>query len=84
MICGMSRLSNIVPFPSRARPMHACPHCGTQTDLWRIGRLLWGYCDDHEVRWVVADLRENSPVGHDVDELRRRLERLSRFIEVTH
>lgn len=64
--------------------MRACPNCGTQTALSRIGRLLWGYCDDHEVRWVVADLRENAPAGIDVNELRSRLERLARFIEVTH
>lgn len=84
MIAGMSQAANIIPFPLQRRTLRACPNCGTQTDLWRIGRLLWGYCDEHEVRWVAADFRVNGPVGYDVNELRARLERLARFIEVSH
>ncbi|MDH3588308.1 MAG: hypothetical protein OEQ74_02770 [Gammaproteobacteria bacterium] len=55
-----------------------------QTDLWRIGRLLWGYCDEHEVRWVVADFQETGPATIDLVELREKLQRLSELVEVTH
>lgn len=76
--------SNIVPFPTRAcRGPRACPHCGTQTDFWRFGRLLWGYCAEHEVRWVAADYGAPQPVSADRARLRRNLEFLSGFAEIT-
>jgi len=76
---------NVIPFPAHSsRPMSACPSCGMQTDLWRIGRLLWGYCDEHEVRWVVADFQETGPATIDLVELREKLQRLSELVEVTH
>jgi hypothetical protein len=75
---------NIVPFPlSRRRDLRCCPHCGTHSDVWQVGRLLWGYCDLHEVRWVVADLHRISPRAMDRQQLRRGLEFLSSFVEVS-
>ena len=75
---------NVVRFPlERRREFSGCPHCGTQSDVWPIGRLLWGYCDRHELRWVVADRRQVLPETIDRDQLRRRLEFLARFVEVS-
>ncbi|MGB5354999.1 MAG: hypothetical protein WBM54_06805 [Woeseia sp.] len=76
--------SNIVQFPlDRRRELKNCPHCGTRSDVYRIGRLLWAYCDEHEVRWVVADFHEATPTAMDRQQLRRGLEFLSSFDEVS-
>jgi len=76
--------SNVLRFPlERRRRLASCPHCGTRSDVCRIGRLLWAYCDEHEVRWVVADLKEAPPRTLDRAELRRGLEFLASFAEVS-
>ena len=76
--------SNVVPFPlHRRRAIKSCPHCGTHSDVWKIGRLLWGYCELHEVRWVVADYKSITPEAMDRQHLRKGLEFLSTFIEVS-
>lgn len=78
-----ARDKNVVPFPiDRRRRIQACPHCGTHTDIWRIGRLLWAYCETHEVRWVAADYNDASAGLWDRNRLRRRLEFLASFAEV--
>ena len=75
---------NIVQFPlNRRRDLNGCPHCGTHSDVWQIGRLLWAYCDVHEVRWVVADYHAVAPGALDRAQLRRGLEFLSSFAEVS-
>lgn len=79
-----ARADNVVPFPlDRRRDMRCCPHCGTYSDVWPIGRLIWGYCDAHRVRWVIADLKRVSPASMDRQQLRRGLEFLSSFVEVS-
>ena len=76
--------SNIVQFPlSRRRAIKSCPHCGTHSDVWKIGRLLWGYCDQHELRWVVADYKTVTPETMDRQHLRKGLEFLSNFVEIS-
>lgn len=76
--------SNVVEFPlDRRRELKSCPHCGTRSDVYRIGRLLWAYCDAHELRWVAADLHDTAPVSMDRQQLRRGLEFLAAFIEVS-
>jgi hypothetical protein len=75
---------NVLQFPlNRRRDMRTCPHCGTHSDVWQIGRLLWGYCDQHEVRWVVAEYPAIASGGIDRTKLRRGLEFLSSFVEVS-
>ena len=75
---------NVVQFPlNRRRDMRTCPHCGTCSDVWQLGRLLWGYCDTHEVRWVVADYHTVSPDDLDRNQMRRGLQFLSSFAEVS-
>lgn len=75
---------NVVQFPlSRRRDLQGCPNCGTRSDVYRIGRLLWAYCDEHEVRWVVADFHEASPESMNRQQLRKGLEFLSSFVEVS-
>lgn len=75
---------NIIPFPlSRRRDLRCCPQCGTHRDVLQIGRLLWGYCDAHELRWVVADFHEVTPHAMDRQQLRRGLEFLSAFVEIS-
>lgn len=77
--------SNVVPFPlSRCRMIKSCPYCGKYSDAWKIGRLLWGYCDQHAVRWVVADYKTVAPQTIDRHHLRKGLEFLSNFVEVSH
>lgn len=77
--------SNVVPFPLNRRPvMRGCPQCGRRSDVVPFGRLLWGYCAEHETRWVVADLKSPRERCTDRAELRRGLELLSRFVEVSH
>ncbi|NNF66593.1 MAG: hypothetical protein HKM98_03695 [Gammaproteobacteria bacterium] len=81
----MLSASNVIPFPTRSRPcVRACPSCGTHTALWRIGRLLWGHCREHEVRWVAADLQHRLPGTVDLPQMRKRLEHLSEFEEISH
>lgn len=75
---------NVIEFPlNRRRQMLTCPHCGTRSNVWQIGRLLWGYCETHEVRWVVADYRTVTRATVNRRELRRGLEFLSTFVEVS-
>lgn len=75
---------NVVQFPlTRQRELRTCPHCGSHSDVWQIGRLLWGYCDLHEVRWVVADYHSAAPASVDRNQLRKGLEFLSTFVEVS-
>ncbi len=79
-----STASNVVPFPlNRRLAIKNCPHCGTHTNVWKIGRLLWGYCDIHEVRWVVADYKTVTPETMDRRHLRKGLEFLSAFVEIS-
>ncbi len=76
---------NVVKFPvHRRREMHGCPHCGRRNDVWQIGRLLWAYCEAHEVRWVVADYAAVTRATINHRELKRGLEFLSAFAEVGH
>ena len=75
---------NIIRFPlDRRREFMGCPHCGRRSDVWQIGRLLWAYCDSHELRWVVADYERVSRATINRDELRRGLEFLSVYVEVS-
>ena len=76
--------SNVVPFPlGRREPIRVCPHCGTRSNVWQIGRLLWGYCDAHELRWVVADYHQVRRATINRRELRRGLEFLAAFTEIS-
>ena len=75
---------NIIPFPSeRRRQIRVCPHCGTRSDVWQIGRLLWGFCTVHELRWVVSDRHQVTRATINRRELRRGLEFLSAFAEIS-
>lgn len=75
---------NIIRFPlHRRRELLGCPHCGRRSDVWQIGRLLWAYCERHELRWVVADYESVSRATINRDELRRGLEFLSAYVEVS-
>lgn len=75
---------NIIPFPLNSQgQMHVCPHCGTRSNVWQIGRLLWGYCDVHELRWVVADYHGVARATINRRELRKGLEFLAAFAEVS-
>jgi hypothetical protein len=77
--------SNVVQFPlNREQGMQGCPHCGKRTSVWRIGRLAWAYCDLHAVRWVAADLHNAAIGDFDRQQLRKGLEFLSSFVEVSH
>ena len=76
--------SNVVPFPlERRRGITGCPHCGRRTSVWRIGRLAWAYCEAHAVRWVAADLKDLPPGRFDRQQLRKGLEFLASFDEVS-
>ena len=75
---------NIIAFPlHRRREMRGCPHCGKRNDVWQIGRLLWAYCETHEVRWVVANYDGVKRATINRRELKKGLEFLSSFVEVT-
>lgn len=77
--------NNVIEFPlNRRRAMRGCPQCGGRSDVWQIGRLLWGYCTVHEVRWVVADLPNVCLDRLDRRRMRRGLEFLAGYVEVTH
>jgi hypothetical protein len=76
--------SNVIPFPlDRGKRLQGCPHCGKRTSVWRIGRLAWAYCDVHAVRWVAADLKTIAHGIVDRQQLRKGLEFLSAFVEVS-
>jgi hypothetical protein len=78
------QVAKIIPFPLRRRStVSVCPHCGTRSNVWQIGRLLWGYCNDHELRWVVADYRDVARATINRRELRKGLEFLSSYDEVS-
>ena len=75
---------NVIDFPvHRRREMQGCPHCGRRDDVWQIGRLLWAYCETHEVRWVVADHVGATKATINRRELKKGLEFLSAFAEVS-
>jgi hypothetical protein len=75
---------NIVQFPLERRPnISVCPHCGTRSNVWQIGRLLWGYCEVHELRWVVTDYHRAARATINRRELRRGLEFLSLYSEIS-
>jgi len=80
-----AKTHNIIQFPvHRRRETCGCPHCGTRSDVWQIGHLLWGYCERHEVRWVVANYESITRATINRRELRKGLEFLSAFAEVSH
>jgi hypothetical protein len=75
---------NVIAFPvHRRREMQGCPHCGRRDDVWQIGRLLWAYCETHEVRWVVADHVGATKATINRQALKKGLEFLSAFAEVS-
>jgi hypothetical protein len=75
---------NVLRFPlDRSRGIQGCPHCGKRTSVWPIGRLAWAYCDVHAVRWVAADLEAAAKGKLDRQQLRKGLEFLSAFVEVS-
>lgn len=75
---------NVIQFPiERSREVKGCPHCGKRNDVWQIGRLLWAYCETHEVRWVVANYISASRATINKRALRKGLEFLSSFDEVS-
>ena len=79
------RIDNIVQFPLERRPsVRGCPQCGSSHEAWQIGRIIWGYCEDHEVRWVAADLKRVPSERLDRQQMRRGLEFLAAYTEVTH
>jgi hypothetical protein len=76
--------AKVVPFPlDRRRTVQCCPHCGTYSDVWKIGRLLWGFCNQHEVRWIVADYKTAAQDTMNRQHLRKGLEFLARFAEIS-
>ncbi len=78
------RNSNVIPFPGvSARAPVTCPACGRHSGLRRLGRLLWGVCNRHELRWVAADLGDAAVRDYDRAQLRANLNYLSRFAEVS-
>lgn len=80
----VERSDNIVPFPlHRRREMRGCPHCSRRDDVWQIGKILWAYCEIHEVRWVVADHVGATRATINRRELKRGLEFLSAFAEIS-
>lgn len=75
---------NVIAFPlHRRRDFSGCPHCGRRDDVWQIGRILWAYCENHEVRWVVADYDGVTQATINRGELRKGLEFLSAFAEIS-
>jgi hypothetical protein len=75
--------ADIIPFPlDRRRPI-GCPQCGTCSDVQPVGRLTWAWCERHAVRWVVADRGEPGPAAFDRRRLRRMVEFLAGFTEVS-
>lgn len=80
----MIAADNVIPFPlTRRRDFQGCPHCGKRTSVWRIGRLVWAYCEVHSVRWVAADLKRIPRGDMDRQQLKKGLEFLSAFDEVS-
>jgi hypothetical protein len=81
----MAELSDkVIPFPlHRRRQMRGCPHCGQRDDVWQIGRILWAFCSRHEVRWVAADHVGATRATINRQELKKGLEFLSTFSEVS-
>ncbi|MEM8983889.1 MAG: hypothetical protein AAGC71_12740 [Pseudomonadota bacterium] len=77
----MATESNVLRFPSARARLATCPHCGTITDTHRIGRLLWAYCDAHEMRWVARDFG-TVPPSESPDHVAQSLALLSRYAEV--
>jgi len=76
--------NNIIQFPvHRRREIRGCPHCGSNSDVWQIGRLLWGYCETHELRWIVASHQSIARATINRRELRKGLEFLSSFAEIS-
>ena len=77
--------AKVIPFPvHRRRDVSGCPHCGVHDKVWQIGRLLWAYCETHELRWVVANYQGVTRATINRRELRKGLEFLSSFAEVSH
>jgi hypothetical protein len=80
----MAAASNVIPFPlTRRRDFQGCPHCGKRTSVWRIGRLVWAYCAIHALRWVAADLQRIPRGAMDRQQLKKGLEFLSAFDEIS-
>lgn len=82
----MARLAdNVIPFPlNRRPPMRGCPQCGGRSDVLPVGRVLWGYCEEHETRWVVVERGADGKPGLDRRRLRLCLARIASFVEVSH
>lgn len=75
--------SNVVAFPIQRRSLsRTCPECGTLSGTLRFGRILWGYCEDHETRWVATDFGKIAE-PFDRAQLRRSLNFLTDFVEVS-
>ena len=84
MAAMAAKPDNIIAFPlHRRQEPSGCPHCGRRDDVWQIGRILWAYCEEHEVRWVVADYKGVARATINRRELRQGLEFLSNFVEVS-
>lgn len=76
--------NNVVEFPlNRRRKQNGCPQCGRRGGVWQIGRLLWGYCTAHELRWVVADLQSVRLDLLDRERIRNGLDFLKSYVEVS-
>lgn len=75
--------ADIIPFPLERRRPIGCPQCGKYSDAQQVGRLTWAWCERHAVRWVVADRREPGPAAFDRRRLRRMVEFLAGFTEVS-
>lgn len=76
--------NNVIRFPlERCRGIHGCPQCGKRDDVWQIGRVLWAYCEAHEVRWVVSNHAEATRATINKQSLRKGLEFLSSFSEIS-
>ena len=81
----VTRSSNVIQFPvHRRRVIRGCPHCGSQSDVWQIGRLLWGYCERHKLRWVIANSESITRATINRGELCKGLDFLSSFVEVSY
>ena len=75
---------NVIAFPlHRRREFSACPHCGRSDDVWQIGKLLWAYCEEHQLRWVVGDYARVSRATINREELQKGLEFLAAFAEIS-
>jgi predicted RNA-binding Zn-ribbon protein involved in translation (DUF1610 family) len=59
-----------------------CPECGVEGECLPIGKVKWGACHDHKLKWVVGEYSFKNVPSYLAKEFKSNSERINHYKEI--